>query len=353
MEFHSSKKQKQKIKPIQDTKTAFTSEEYASYSKTSLNGLTIESNQNTLVFAGEKKSFGNFSSLYKLLNEFDQPPKQVRVRVKIAEIFGDNTYDRELTAAVTKLKNSTNVFNLMLPSNPDPKTMLETGIINVNPFFSSSQKKYSIESGLAFLDSYGKTRTLSDTDQLVTNGEQAQFKNIVNVPYPELLEGKTGFLEATKYRETGATITVTPFANEEGFITIKLDVKSGEQTGYAGKEQRPVFREADVISKITIRSGMPYLAANSVASRFKSVKRSIPLFSQLPLFKEFLSSRSIENNQSQLLCFVEADVIERDSKVGIMRSPTLYDFDISNSSLKFEDPSDLENKASDFKLLLE
>jgi len=317
------------------------------YSKDMLKDITIDTFQNTLVFSGKKQAFGDFDTLNKLLNEFDKSSKQIRVRVKVVEMFYDNTYDREFT--LSALKDAANIINLNLPSSSDPTKALMSGV-NINPFYNQKKNGYTIESGVKFLDSYGKTRTLSDTDQLVTNGDVVKFTNITNVPYRELLEGKVGFVETIKYRDTGTTINVTPFANEEGFITLKLDAKSGEQTGFVGKEQYPVFREAEFTSNITVRNGMPYLAATSVVSRYGSVQRGVPLIDKLPVLKEIFTSRSIENNQSQLICFVEAREIGRDSSVSIMRAPNLGDFDISNHSLNFE--TEAESVDAEQSLLL-
>jgi hypothetical protein len=319
----------------------------SNYSKEMLPNISMETSQNDIVFSGKKESFGDFSNLTKLLNEFDKATKQVRVRLKVVEIFYDNTYDRELV--ISALKGGTEVVSLNLPSNPDPSKTLTAGGMT-NPFYNAKSNSYSIESALKFLDSYGRTKTLSDTDQIVTNGEQTQFKNLTNIPYTELLEGKSGFLETIKYRDTGTTILITPFANEEGYITLKVDVKSGEQTGFFGTEQRPVFREADFVSNFTVKNGTPYLAANSITSRYKSVQRGIPLISKTPILKDVFSSRSIENSQSQLLYFIEAREIGRESPVGIMKIPRLQDTELSNKTLEYKEE---DNAPQGFNILFE
>ena len=278
-------------------------------------------NQNRLVFSGKKQAFGfnvpekiPFADLTGLLTEFDLPAVQVRVKLSIVEYFNDNTYDRDLVLDI--LKNNMKLLHLNLPSNPDPTADLETGI-NVNPFYNHVPKIYSLGAAVKFLDSYGKAKVLSEVDVLASNGETVSFKNTSDVPYPEALVAGNLVHEVLKYRETGTTIEVTPFANDQGFITIKVPkAETGEQTGWYGTYQRPTFRTASLGTGFVVREGVPYFAATSLFTRYKEVRRGIPLISQLPVLGDLTSSLSIENNQSQLLYFIEARVIGRESHVG-------------------------------------
>jgi len=272
------------------------------------------SNQNTLIFTGKKQAFGDFKYLTNLLNEFDIPAMQLRLKLRIVEYFNDNTYDRELSLKM--LKDKMNAVSLILPSNPDPTAMLNMGI-DVNPFYNHNKEDYDFESAVKFLDSHGKTNILSDLDLLVSNGQSVEFINTTSIPYPKLMEGKTGWIESIEYMDTGAKVKITPYANEQGFITLKLEnAESGEHTGYYGTLQRPTFRTANLKSEFTIRNGITYFAGTSLFTRYKSVDRGIPLINKIPVLGHLFMSRSIESSQSQLLYFVEARVIDRDSLVG-------------------------------------
>jgi len=124
-------------------------------------------------------------------------------------------------------------------------------------------------------------------------------------------------IDAIKYRDTGTTIELTPFANDKGFITIKIPkAETGEQTGWYGAFQRPTFRTADLSTSFVVRDGIPYFAATSLFTRYKEVRRGIPGINKIPILGDLFSSISIENNQSQLLYFLEARVVPRESLVG-------------------------------------
>ncbi len=272
------------------------------------------SNQNTLIFNGKKEVFGDFKNLTTLLNELDLPSKQVRMKLSIVEYFNDNTYDRDLTLNI--LKNNMNIVSLALPANPDPTAKLVTGI-NINPLYNQTSKVYTVDSAIKFLDSYGKAKVLSDVDVLVSNGQSIGFSNVTSIPYPEAIVVGLNVVDAIRYRDTGTRIKMTPFANEEGFITVKLEqAESGEHTGYYGTLQRPTFRTADLKSEFTLRNGVTYFAGTSLFTRYKEVKRGLPLINVIPVLGDLFSSRSIEKSQSQLLYFIEARTIERDSLIG-------------------------------------
>ena len=182
--------------------------------------------------------------------------------------------------------------------------------------------QWTYEGAINFLDSHGKTETLSDTDMLVSNGGSASLKNMNSIPYATFLVSAATPIATSNYREIGTEIGLTPFANEEGFTTIKLiKACSGEQTGYIGTEQRPTFREADLVSEFTLRNGLTYFIGTSLNTRYKSVDRGIPILNKLPLIRHLSTSRSIEKNASQLLYFMEVNVVDKDDLVGTQREP--------------------------------
>ena len=274
-------------------------------------------NQNTLVLSGPRAAFGDFASLSSVLNEFDVPPEQIRVRLRIVEYFNDNTYDRELVLGI--LRNGIQIFGVDLPSN-ETGTTLETGV-SFDPFFNLPARGATTFTGLIkFLDSHGKATTLSDADLLISNGKSAELKNLLSVPFPETVVAGNTVVETIRYRDIGSDIKLTPYANEEGFITIKLEKsESGEQTGFVGTKQVPVFRSANLQSEFTIRDGETYFAGSILITRYTSIDRGIPILNRIPLIRSVTTSREIENNESQLLYFIEARVIPRDSAVGIRR----------------------------------
>ena len=282
-----------------------------------LKGIEISElpNQNTLVLSGPKAAFGDFTSISSVLNEFDVPPKQIRVKLQIVEYFNDNTYDRELTLSI--LRNGMESLGIDLPSN-ETGTPLVTGI-RVDPFFNLPPRGATTFTGIIkFLDSHGKAHTLTSADLLISNGKSAELKNLLSVPFPETVVAGNTVVETIRYRDIGSDIKLTPFANEEGFITIKLEKsESGEQTGFVGTKQVPVFRSANLQSEFTIRDGETYFAGSILITRYTSIDRGIPILNKIPLIKSLTTSREIENNESQLLYFIEARVIPRDSDVGI------------------------------------
>ena len=289
--------------------------------------ITPYPSQNMLLFRGQDVKFGeNFGLISRLINNFDIEPKQIRIRLKIVEYFNDNTYDRDMALKI--LKNGMSAFSLLLPSNPQGNP-LTTGI-SVNPFLNKdgngnftilgrAPNKWTYEGAIKFLDSHGRTETLSDTDVVVSNGTTAEFRNINAVPYQQTsLTPAAAIVIGTQYREVGPQLKLSPFANEKGFTTIKLlEAKSGESIALVGKEQVPVFREANLTSEFCLQNGATYLIGTSTNTRYKSVNRGIPGLNKIPLIKSATTSREIEKNTSELLYFMEVHDIDRQDSVGM------------------------------------
>ncbi len=284
-------------------------------------------NQNALILSGKRTDFGDFKDLSNIINTFDIPPDTIRIRMQIVEYFADNTYDRDLSLRI--LRDMMPAFSIVLPSGSDPSKLLGTGV-DLNPFINHNQdpiydpftnsydsRRFSFEGAIKFLDSYGKTDTLADVDLLTSNGKPVELRNQNEIPYTETVITGISAKESLVYKNVGIDAKITPYANEEGFITLKIEkAESGERSSFEGTAQRPIFRVADYVSEIIVREGQTYYAAHSNFTRYRSVGRGIPGINRMPIFKNFGTSSQIEKNYSQLLYFIEARVLPRDTLVG-------------------------------------
>lgn len=282
-----------------------------------LSGVTVSqlSSSNILLFNGKKDSFSDFSDLRNVLNFIDIAPRQIRVTISALEYFNDNTYDREIDFDMFSLEKGVRVLTANLPSDPDPTKLLETGMA-YNPFYNLNSHKYTVTGLLKFLDSHGRSEVATHVDTLVVNGGKTEISDQSNVPYREFLEGKTGFIQGIKYRDTGTKIEITPHANDEGFITLELNIEKGEQVGFLGSEQQPVFKTSTYVTSYVARNGEPVLVGTSSASKYTQVDRGgIPLLRDIPLIGPLLSSKESEKNKTQTAYVVTVRVIKRGDKV--------------------------------------
>ena len=269
--------------------------------------------RNMLIFSGKKEDFGDFSYVSSVLNQFDIPPEQMRVKLAILEFFGDNTYDREIKARISKSDRL--ILDMNLPSTFDG-TPLKFGV-GVNPIYNVNKSKYDFDSLIKFLDSTGKAEILSKIDLLAYNGKPVEMKNVSSVPYQETVIAESVALDTLRYRDTGVEAKITAFKNEDNFVTLKIeDAKSGEQTGFIGTVQRATFREANLKGEYILQNGETYVGLGSTFSRYKEVKRGIPLISKIPWIGDIFSSLSYENNRTHLIYLMEARIIPRDDLTG-------------------------------------
>ncbi len=280
-----------------------------------LKGIKVSplSTSNLLIFNGKEQAFGDFSSLRDMLDFVDIAPKQVRVTISALEYFEDNTFDMELNLDAYTLEKGIKLFTLNLPSSPsgDP---LKTGI-DINPFNRFRSHKETVVGAWKFLDSYGEAEIATHVDTLVSNGEMSEIADQANIPYREFLEGKYTSIQGIKYRNTGTDIKVTVHANDEGFISVELDLEKGEQTGFMGTEQQPIFKTSTYKTKYMAKNGEPVIVGVSSASKFTEVDRGIPFFSKLPIIGPILSSKSNEKKKTQSAYIVTVRVLDREDSI--------------------------------------
>ena len=308
--------------------------------------MTSFSTQNKIILSGTKTAFGDFSNICGLLNQFDLPSMPVRLEFRVAEYVNDITRNKEIDA-VKILRDNLEIFSMNLPSGPDPTKVLATGM-SINPFIGTNDpdqyrtynyvpnadpnavgtiastlhtipKLWTFNGALKFLESTGHTSIVDRVDMAVNNGSPATFKNQRKVPYASTALTNPPIAGIT-YETIGTDIEVTPYANEYGFVSLKISKATfGEQSGFVNVEQQPVFRVADINTTVTLRSGMTYLISSALTKNDQTVNRGLPFFNKLPLIKHLATSKQDGRYQRQLLYFVTAYTPERDSDLGIQR----------------------------------
>jgi len=307
--------------------------------------MTGFANQNKIIFSGKKETFGDFSDLCGLLNQFDLPLMPVRLEFRVAEYVYDRTKNKEIDA-VNALREGLAMFTMNLPSGPNPAQVLTTGM-SINPFIgtndpsthttynyvpnpaggigtinsttTSTPPLWTFNGAIKFLESSGHTSIVDRVDMTVNNGSPAKFQNQRKIPYASIALGPTP-IAGIQYETIGTDIQVTPYATEDGFATLMITKATfGEQSGFVNVEQQPVFRVADVSTTVTLRSGMTYLISSALTKNDQTVKRGLPWFNKMPFLKHATTSKQDARYQRQLLYFVTVYTPERDSDLGIQR----------------------------------
>ena len=307
--------------------------------------MTGFANQNKIIFSGKKETFGDFSDLCGLLNQFDLPLMPVRLEFRVAEYVYDRTKNKEIDA-VNALREGLAMFTMNLPSGPNPAQVLTTGM-SINPFIgtndpsthttynyvpnpaggigtinsttTSTPPLWTFNGAIKFLESSGHTSIVDRVDMTVNNGSPAKFQNQRKIPYASIALGPTP-IAGIQYETIGTDIQVTPYATEDGFATLMITKATfGEQSGFVNVEQQPVFRVADVSTTVTLRSGMTYLISSALTKNDQTVKRGLPWFNKMPFLKHATTSKQDARYQRQLLYFVTVYTPERDSDLGIQK----------------------------------
>ncbi|MEK6875572.1 MAG: hypothetical protein AABX30_02720 [Nanoarchaeota archaeon] len=272
--------------------------------------------RNMVVFSGPREKFGDFSYFSTLLNQMDIPAEQIRIKIKLLEFFGDNTYDRENILDI--LRDGKSILGLNLPSSSDGKS-LTMGVYG-NPLYSLDNQRYEFNSIVKFLDSRGHVEILADLDLLASNGQEVKMSNMSSIPFPQFVFVKDNLIKTVEYKKTGVQFIGKAHRNDDGYINLEInEMESGEQTGYTATEQIPIFRDANLSSNYVLQEGETYFALDSLFSRYKDVTRGVPGLNKIPLIKDLTSSKSYENNRSQLILLINARGIPREDLTGRLK----------------------------------
>lgn len=272
-------------------------------------------NQNKLLLKFPESQLANSEFKKQLgaaINFLDQPALMVMVKFSAFYLWIDRTYNREMI--LDALKNGIQAFHFNLPSSYNPSQRLTTGV-TANPFYNiQGWRDFTFEGSIGFLDSVGDVDNLISVDALIANTKTFTYVDQLKVPYPNYILSGTSVVEVTAFEDIGPDLKITPFANENGFITIRIEqAKSGELAALLEKTQKQAFKKGNFTSEFTVRNGVPHIAVIAISKRFHAVNRGWPGANKIPLVKSLTSSEAIEKNQSELIILIEARIMPRDS----------------------------------------
>ena len=236
-----------------------------------------------------------FERVEALIEELDEQTKQVRVTVRIQEISQREAENLGLSitgnagALVTSIVNGAAQFAF----NPGQAiTALNIGAV------------------LDTLEAQNLSRTLDNAVLVVANNGTASLNSGGNINVAvEMGEGENSTTQSESIT-FGTQVTVTPRITNDGRIDLTL---TSTVSGFEGELDRLTglrFSDKTIDTNVVVDDREVLVIGGLIQNSFTSSVQGVPILSAIPILGGLFTTETTENNRSELVVVVTAEILE-------------------------------------------
>ena len=241
--------------------------------KSGINRIWSDPGTSSLLFYGTASSA---KEIGRLINQLDVPAKQVALEAKIVSV------EKE---AARKLGASWSWSTVGRPFEFYYAALVE-GLI-----------------------SDGKAEVLSRPNITTVQGREAIINIGGEVPVPAVSVTNSTTTTSMEYRQTGIILRYTPYVNEEGYITARVNTEvSSPQYVDDLKAYRFYKRSAETM--VRLKDGETMVIGGLIDSEESEHLSKVPFLSELPLLGSFFKSIHKTKKDSEIMIFLTAKLLE-------------------------------------------
>ncbi|NLV82505.1 MAG: secretion protein [Synergistaceae bacterium] len=263
-----------------------------------------------------------------IMNKVDHPGKQVMLQARLIEVNDNAVQDiQSFLSAVyngwlfsygakglgTEYLSSSGIAENILTSsssgsaNKIPSPGESIASIPVNAVNGAIR---ALDIGLTAMETDNKGKVLANPSVVALDGQKALIKLTHNYLYQSGVDDARN-PKFTK-EETGPTLEITPIIGRDGFLTLKLNISTGEIVGFrkTGSSETPETTKREVNTEIRVRNGELFVIGGLFQeTKTKSVTR-IPVLSSIPLLGELFKSRNDKHVKTEMAFIVVPYILD-------------------------------------------
>lgn len=162
----------------------------------------------------------------------------------------------------------------------------------------------------------GDAHILSNPRTTVLSGRTASFQAGGQAPIPTSIsqDGNGNTLVQVEYKDFGVMMDVTPIANQDGTVTMRVrtDVTQIDPTlsqEIGDNVTVPGFTRRAAITEVTVPPGGSIALSGLLQSTLRKFVREVPLLSKIPILGQLFTSKRYEKGETDLVIFMTPRVL--------------------------------------------
>lgn len=240
-----------------------------------------------------------------LISRLDEPGRQVMIQASIFEFNDTATVDVENALAIAYDEWRMNFggrggIGLDYQEDRSPRGRTPRTARTIQANFTALERK-------------GKGKVIANPSVIATDGHEANIS--LTEDYPYISERDDSGNPTWDTEEIGPQLTFTPRIGRDGYVTLTLEVQTGDVlemiTGSTG-EQMPRTSTRSVTTEIRVHDGMPFVIGGLFSDNRSDETYRIPVIGSIPFLGELFSYKSQTHNKSQVVIVVTPYILDSD-----------------------------------------
>lgn len=278
-----------------------------------LGSIEFDARSNTLVVRDLPSKVDEINDMIQALDKND---KEVFIEAKIVQItLGDQyqmgvNWEKVLPNVIghTTL-NFKSAFSI--PNAPSTVGTASIGTLSSGTY----------DAVLQALDTFGKSRTLSDPRLAVINNQEASILIGTTIPYTTSTvttpsSGPTTSSENVSFIDTGVKLHVTPTIHEDGFITMKIkpEISNEETKTFTASDGTviPIVDTSEVQTTVRIKDGVTIIIGGLMTNQLINNKTKVPILGDLPIIGKVFNTENRNMQKTEIVIFLTPHIINGD-----------------------------------------
>jgi general secretion pathway protein D len=247
-----------------------------------------------------------------LIEEFDQPTRQVMISATIAAVtlteglelglrWGSGVGGTGEGSIGFNANIEGSISNILSGIFDAPGALFTLGVgNNVGVALDALNQLTNVR-----IIQQPRTFTSDNQESIFFNGSEVPVRTTSNTTSSGLVEG--GF----EYRDVGVMLNVRPRITAHGNIDLTINVELSDILPTVGVGDNPVFSRRQVRSQVQLRDGQTVLIGGILKESESKTKRKFPLLGDIPIIGALFTSIDNTTIREELLVFITPVIVNR------------------------------------------
>ncbi len=259
---------------------------------------------------------GMIDQIREIVEDLDVPPVQIMLETEVIEIATDRMF--ELGIDWNKIMHQTVIFAESGPGGGPPEDSGYDELPEEMPFigrgFDASsvyRQAKALELALDLLEQEGGAKVLSNSKLATLNNRTAEIHIGDVIPYTVSNVTTGGVVEVQVEKErVGVSVTVTPRAAGDGYITVTVEPSVSTIVGFRGPhDEIPWTKERTVKTQVRVKDGQTFVIAGLLSEDETETITKVPLLGDIPILGHLFRHTATQVKRSDLLIKITPRII--------------------------------------------
>ena len=313
---------KQTIKHLEETETRIFSVNYKDVDsiETVLDDMLSDQGEVSAIDGSKKLMVNDIPSklaeVERLLQELDEPVKQVMIEARIVEANIDSGRDLGINWGYSYNNDDTGSIGTEHVDNAKaavgggfllPSTISGAGLGAAMTFGRTGFDNHVLDLRISALQTSGNGRVISSPKVLTLDGEPAKIEQGTSIPYQSVSDQGT----TTEFQDATLSLEVTPEVNPDNTIILQIKASNSTvgSTVSTGAGSAPSIDTKEAETKLLLKDGETTVIGGIYVDSETSSDAGVAWLKDIPYLGTLFKSTKKSTTRSELLIFITPHIV--------------------------------------------